>query len=41
VILYDSIIFIFVCKPVDVEEGISLRASCFDAGIHNVGVVYD
>ena len=33
--------FIFFCKPVDVVEGISLRASCFDGGIRNVRVGCD
>ena len=27
------------CKPVDVVEGISLRACCFDGGVCYVGVV--
>ena len=27
VILYDLVFFIFFCKPVDIVEGISLRAS--------------
>jgi hypothetical protein len=30
--------FEFFCKPVDVAEGISLRASYFDEGISNVRV---
>ena len=36
--------FVFVfsfrcfCKPVDVVEGISIRACCFDGGVSNVGV---
>jgi hypothetical protein len=34
-------IFISSCKPVDVVEGISLRASCFDKGISNVRVGCD
>ena len=29
--------FLF-CKPVDVVEGISLRACCPDGGVSNVGV---
>ena len=41
VILYDLVFFIFICKPVDVVEGISLRASCFDGGIRNVRVGCD
>jgi hypothetical protein len=31
--VYDSVFFMFFCKPVDVVEGISLRASCFDGGM--------
>ena len=33
---------IIFCKPVDVVEGISPRASCFDGGISNnrVGIDY-
>ena len=31
----------FLGKPVDVVEGISLRASCFDGGICNVRVGCD
>jgi hypothetical protein len=30
---YDSMFYIFFCKPVIVVEGISLRAGCFDEGI--------
>jgi len=30
--------FVFCCKPVDVVEGISLRACCFDGGVCKVGV---
>jgi hypothetical protein len=30
------VFFIFFCKPIDVTERISLRASCFDGGICNV-----
>ena len=40
-ILYDSLFFIFFCKPVDVLEGISLRASSFDGSICNVKVGFD
>jgi hypothetical protein len=29
---------VFFCKPVNVEEGISLRACCFDGGVCKVGV---
>jgi len=29
---------VFFCKPVDVVEGISLRACCSDGGVSNVGV---
>ena len=29
---------VFFCKPVDVVEGISLRACCSDGGVCNVGV---
>ena len=29
---------IFFCKPVDVVEGISLRACCSDGGVSNVGI---
>jgi hypothetical protein len=29
---------VFFCKPVDVVEGISLRACCYDGGVCNVGV---
>ena len=39
--LYDFVFLIFFCKPVDVVEGISLRASCFDGGICNVRVGCD
>ena len=28
--------YVFFCKPVDVVEGISLRACCFDGGVCNV-----
>ena len=30
--------FVFFCKPVDVVEGIFLRACCSDGGVSNVGV---
>jgi len=30
--------YVFFCKPVDVVEGISLRACCFDEGVCKVGV---
>jgi hypothetical protein len=30
--------YVFFCKPVDVVEGISLRACCSDGGVCNVGV---
>ena len=30
--------YVFFCKPVDVVEGISLRACCFDGGVCKVGV---
>jgi len=29
---------VFFCKPVDIVEGISLRACCSDGGVSNVGV---
>ena len=32
------VFFVFFCKPVDVVEGISLRACCSDGGVSNVGV---
>jgi len=32
------VFYVFYCKPVDVVEGISLRACCFDKGVCNVGV---
>ena len=32
------VFYVFFCKPVDVLEGIPLRASCFDGGVCNVGV---
>ena len=33
---YDLVLFIsFFCKPVDIVEGIFLKASCFDGGIRN------
>ena len=32
------IFYVFFCKPVDVVEGISLRACCFDGGVCKVGV---
>jgi hypothetical protein len=42
VIIYDSVFFMFFCKPVNVVEGISLRtSSCFDGGIRNVRVGCD
>jgi len=30
--------YVFFCKPVDVVEGISLRACCSNGGVCNVGV---
>ena len=34
-----SLVFsVFFCKPVDVVEGIPLRACCFDGGVCKVGV---
>jgi len=30
--------YVFFCKPVDVVEGISLRACCSDGGVCTVGV---
>jgi len=30
--------YVLFCKPVDVVEGNSLRACCFDGGVCNVGV---
>ena len=38
---YDSMFYIFFCKPVIVVEGISLRTSCIDGGIRNVRVGCD
>jgi hypothetical protein len=35
------VLYVFFCKAVDVVEGISLRASCFDGGIRNVRVGRD
>ena len=32
------IFYVFFCKPVDVAEGISLRACCSDGGVCKVGV---
>jgi len=32
------VFYVFFCKPVDVVEGIPLRACCFDGGVRNVGV---
>ena len=32
------VFYVFFCKPVDVAEGISLRACCFDGGVCKVGV---
>jgi hypothetical protein len=32
------IFYVFFCKPVDVAEGISLRACCSDGGVSNVGI---
>jgi len=32
------VFYVFLCKPVDVVEGISLRACCSDGGVSNVGV---
>ena len=32
------VFYAFFCKPVDVVEGISLRACCSDGGVCNVGV---
>ena len=29
---------VFFCKPVDVVEGFSLRASCYDEGVNTAGV---
>ena len=39
--LYNLMFYIFLFKPVDVVEGIPLRASYFDGGIRNVRVVCD
>jgi len=33
-----SVFYVFICKPVDVIEGISLRACCSDGGVSDVGV---
>ena len=32
------VFYVFFCKPVDVVEGISFRACCFDGGVCKVGV---
>ena len=32
------VFYVFFCKPVNVVEGISLRACCFDGGVCKVGV---
>jgi len=32
------VFYVFFCKPVDVVEGISLRACCSDGGVSNFGV---
>jgi len=32
------VFYVFFCKPVDVVEGIFLRACCSDRGVSNVGV---
>ena len=32
------VFYVFFCKPVDVVEGIFLRACCFDGGVCIVGV---
>ena len=32
------VFYVIFCKPVEVVEGISLRASCSDGGVCNVGV---
>jgi len=32
------VFYVLFCKPVDVVEGIYLRACCFDGGVWNVGV---
>ena len=32
------VFYVFFCKPVDVVEGIPLRACWFDGGVCNVGV---
>jgi len=32
------VFYVFFCKPVDVVEGISLRACCSDGGVCNVGL---
>ena len=38
-IIFCLVFYVFFCKPVDVVEGISLRACCFDGGVcNNVGV---
>ena len=40
--VYDGVFYfgsyVIFCKPVDVVEGISLRAFCSDGGVCNVGV---
>jgi hypothetical protein len=36
-IILGLVFYVFFCKPVDVVEGISLRACCFDGGACNVG----
>ena len=32
------VFYVFFCKPVDVVDGISLGACCFDGGVCKVGV---
>ena len=32
------VFYVFFCKPVDVVEGIFLKACCFDGGVCKVGV---
>ena len=39
--IYNSLFFIFFCKPVDVVEGISLRNSCFNAKESSGGIRQD
>ena len=33
------VFYVIFCKPVDVVEGISLKACCSDGDVSNVGVV--